>query len=95
VRSLGLTGYQDVTGTSFAAPFAAATSALLVARAQRRSTPIGSHVVRDLLVQSARPFGSPVTGCGAGALDAVAALRALDDWLDQTLPDPTEDVDDG
>jgi subtilisin family serine protease len=30
IRTLGLTGYQEVTGTSFAAPFAAATAALLV-----------------------------------------------------------------
>ena len=41
IRSLGLTGYQHVTGTSFAAPFVAAAAALLVAPRsadRRRST---------------------------------------------------------
>lgn len=96
IRSLALTGYQEVTGTSFAAPFVAATAALLVARAQRRATAIDSRIVRTLLAGSAAPFrGSSAAGCGAGVLDAAAALRALDRWLDQTLPDPTRDVDDG
>jgi subtilisin family serine protease len=96
VRSLALTDYQYATGTSFAAPFVAATAALLVARAQRRSTPINSERVRSLLVCSATPFTGPrVAGCGAGVLDAAAALQALDAWLDQTLPGATEDVEDG
>ena len=96
VRSLGLSGYQQVTGTSFAAPFVAATAALIVARARRRSTPIEPDVVRSLLMKSAAPFsGSPITGCGAGVLDAAAALRALDGWIDQTLPGAVEDIEDG
>jgi subtilisin family serine protease len=96
IRSLGLTGYQDVTGTSFAAPFAAATAALLVARAQGRSTPLDSETVCSLLASSAAPFTGPrISGCGAGVLDAAAALQELDAWLDRTLPSATEDVDDG
>jgi subtilisin family serine protease len=95
VRSLGLAGYQDVTGTSFAAPFVAATAALMVARAQRRSTPVDSRTIRRLLMTSAAPFSGPAApGCGAGILDAAAALRALDAWIDQTLPGTRGDVDD-
>jgi subtilisin family serine protease len=95
IRSLGLTGYQDVTGTSFAAPFVAATAALMVARGRRRSTPLSSQDVRNLLVRSAAAFpGAPPSGCGAGVLDAAAALRALDAWIDQTLPGTRGDVED-
>jgi len=96
IRTLGLTGYQEVTGTSFAAPFAAATAALLVARAERRSTPIDGSIVRHLLMKSAVPFpGVPVTGCGVGVLDAAAALQALDAWIDETIPDAAGLVEDG
>jgi subtilisin family serine protease len=96
IRSLGLEGYQQVTGTSFAAPFVAGAAALLVARAERRSTPIDAALVRELLVESATPFpGAPVAGCGAGVLNAAAALRALDTWIDRTLPDDAGLVEDG
>ncbi len=95
IRSLGLVGYQTVTGTSFAAPFVAATSALMVAHARGRSVAISSHDVRTLLVQSAAPFPGPsVTGCGAGVLDAAAALHALDAWIDRVLPGARGDVED-
>ena len=56
IRSLGLDGYQQVTGTSFAAPFVAGAAALLVARAERRSMPIDAWLVRKLLVEPAAPF---------------------------------------
>jgi subtilisin family serine protease len=96
IRSLGLEDYQQVTGTSFAAPFVAGAAALLVARAERRSTPIDSTLVRELLVRSATPFaGGPVSGCGAGVLNAAAALKALDAWIDRTLPDDANFVEDG
>jgi subtilisin family serine protease len=94
VRSTGLTGYQNVTGTSFAAPFVTAAAALLVARAARRSAALDSPTARHLLTRSAISFGSPaIRGCGTGVLDALAALRAVDAWLDDTLP--AEDIDDG
>ena len=80
-------GYQRATGTSFAAPFVAAAAALLVARAQSRSPPIDGALVRELLVESATPFsGGPVAGCGAGILNAAAALSALDAWIDRRFP---------
>jgi subtilisin family serine protease len=95
VRSLGLSGYQTVTGTSFAAPFVAATAALMVARAEARSAPLDGEQVRRLLATSAAPFpGPPVEGHGTGVLDAVAALRALDAWIDQALPGTRGDVED-
>ena len=96
IRSLGLDGYQQVTGTSFAAPFVAGAAALLVARAESRSTPIDAALVRELLVESATSFsGGPVAGCGAGVLNAAAELNALDAWIDRTLPDDTGRVEDG
>jgi subtilisin family serine protease len=91
VFTLGLEGYQYATGTSFAAPFGAATAALLAARARRRSVPLDGRRARDLIVESARPFPGPaVTGCGAGVLDAFAALQRLDEWIDRALPPESE-----
>jgi subtilisin family serine protease len=89
VLTLGLEGYQRATGTSFAAPFVAATAALLVARARRRSAPLDGAQVCRLLTDSAQPFAgaSAYPGCGAGVLDAAAALRTLDAQLDAALPD--------
>jgi subtilisin family serine protease len=96
VRTLGLSGYQQATGTSFAAPFVAGAAALLVARAQARSMPLGSFEARRLLMQSAAPFtGRPVEGCGAGVLDAYGALRALETYIDRSLEQGEAEVEDG
>lgn len=94
VRSLGLSDYQDWTGTSFAAPFVTATAALMVARGHRRSAALSSEIVRNLLCESASPFPVAVNGCGSGVLNAAAALRALDSWIDQTVPGTRGDVED-
>ena len=76
IHTLALDGYQYATGTSFAAPFVAATAALMVARAEQRSTPVDSVRIRHLLVESSAPFpGGFATGCGAGVLDACKALQ--------------------
>jgi len=86
ILTCGLHGYQQATGTSFAAPFAAAVCALLASRAQRRAWPLDSADARQILVESARPFASAgVTGCGGGVLDAMAALQALDARIDEQL----------
>lgn len=83
VASTGIGGYQLVTGTSFAAPFVAATAALIVSRALRRSCPVDAAIVRELLMGSARPFAPRRgAGSGAGVLDAHAALCALDRLID-------------
>jgi subtilisin family serine protease len=83
VVSAGLHGYQMVTGTSFAAPFVAATAALLESRARRRSAPLEAEDVRRLLRASAQPWRpGEGDGGGAGILDAQAALAALDRELD-------------
>jgi subtilisin family serine protease len=84
ILSAGLTGYQNVTGTSFAAPFVAAASALLVARGARRAMPVDGACALKLLIESCQPFGGrPPSGCGAGILDAAAALVALDAMIDR------------
>jgi subtilisin family serine protease len=78
-------GQARVTGTSFAAPFVTAAAALVVSRALRRAVPLTSPDVRRLLQASASPFaGSGSTdGCGAGVLDILATLQALDRSLDE------------
>jgi subtilisin family serine protease len=84
VVSAGLHGYQFVTGTSFAAPFVSATAALLVSRARRRSQALDAETTRRLLMESAQPWSSGQgTGLGAGVLDAHAALRRLDEFINR------------
>ena len=87
VLTTALTGYQFATGTSFAAPFVSATTALLVARAARRATPLNGAIAKDILMGSAQPFSEEVksVGCGAGILDAAAALQFLDKHIDQSI----------
>jgi subtilisin family serine protease len=83
IQLAALSGYAMGAGTSFAAPFVTAASALLLARALRQSTPLDSDGVRRILCRSARPFarGLGTRGCGAGILDIPAALRAVDDEI--------------
>jgi subtilisin family serine protease len=84
ILSTGLTGYQNVTGTSFAAPFVAAACALLVARGARRAMPVDGACALKLLADASQSFGArPAPGCGAGILDAAAALAALDAMIDR------------
>lgn len=95
IHTLGLKGYQKATGTSFAAPFVAAVAALMVARGQRRSMPLDAALVKNLLINSASPFaGAAPNGCGAGVLNAHAALRALDTYIDRAFPDSMQ-IEDG
>ncbi|MFA7553317.1 MAG: S8 family serine peptidase [Spongiibacteraceae bacterium] len=77
ILTTALQGYQYATGTSFAAPFVAASAALLVAYAARHAHVLDTTGVRAILTRSARPFAVPATGCGAGILDAAAALHTL------------------
>lgn len=97
VLTLGLSGYQRATGTSFAAPFVTAAAALLVARARRRSSSLDSAHVARILADTAQPFAGngSYSGCGAGVLDAAAALRELDAQIDRSFPDVSGHVDSG
>lgn len=80
IPSTAVGGYQLNTGTSFAAPLAAGVAALVAARSARYSEPVDGEEVRELLKRTARPFprGADADGCGAGILDARAALEALE-----------------
>jgi subtilisin family serine protease len=91
VATTALNGYQLATGTSFAAPFVTAAAALLVARAERRSFPISSGIIRALIHQTATPFSSRVPGCGSGVLNVYDALQALDKQIDTAPPGGAED----
>jgi len=82
VATAALDDYQLATGTSFAAPFAAAAAALLVSRAEGRSFPIDGAVVRQILCASTSPFTMPTAGCGTRILSAFAALQQLDRYID-------------
>ena len=91
VLTTSISGYQQATGTSFAAPFVAGAAALLVARSHRRARPIDAETVRDILMRTAQPFAAGAApGCGAGILDAAAALAALDQDIDRALGDQAE-----
>ena len=87
IWTCGLTGYSCVSGTSFAAPFVSAVCALMVAQAESRAWPLDAEIARDILTASARPFaaGADTGGCGAGVLDACAALTMLDRTIDAQL----------
>ncbi|HSU14302.1 S8 family peptidase [Longimicrobium sp.] len=80
IPSTAVGGYQLNTGTSFASPLVAGVAALVAARSARYSEPIGGEEVRELLKRTARPFprGADAAGCGAGILDARAAVEALE-----------------
>src|SRR5262249_48103696 len=104
VATCSLDGYQLATGTSFAAPFTAAAAALLVSRAQRRSYPLSSEDVRRILMDTATPWPSngtrgEIKGYGAGILNVVDALAALDREVDRSPPSDADpdapDVTDG
>lgn len=84
VLTTGVDGYQLASGTSFAAPFVAAAAGLLVAMSHRRARPIDAATVRRILIETAQPFTGSFDGCGAGVLDAAAALAALDTEIDRT-----------
>jgi subtilisin family serine protease len=87
IWTCGLEGYACVSGTSFAAPFVAAVCALMLAHAQSRAWPLDPQTAREILVESARPFARAqgVSGCGAGVLDAAAALTLLDQRIAAAL----------
>jgi subtilisin family serine protease len=76
-------GLQRANGTSFAAPFVSGACALLAARADARAWPLNGADARSLLMGSCRVHNRADTvGCGAGVLDVLAALRALDAAID-------------
>jgi subtilisin family serine protease len=85
VRAARLDGYAPVAGTSFAAPFVAAAAALLLARGARRSVPLPPAALRRILVDTvtAFPDGASARGCGAGILDVLAALAAVDRYAQE------------
>jgi len=83
IWSAGLNDYQQVTGTSFAAPFVAAVCTLMAAHARRRALPLRVSLVKEILIRSTRPFSTAgVEGFGAGVLDGLAALQLLSRSLD-------------
>jgi subtilisin family serine protease len=82
IASPSLDGYQLATGTSFAAPFVAATAGLMASRALARSHPLDGASVERLLRATAHPWPRGERGYGDGILDAAAALRALDREID-------------
>jgi subtilisin family serine protease len=85
-------GLQRASGTSFAAPFVTAACALLAARANARARPLDGPAARELLMANRRAHPRADTvGCGAGVLDAWAALRALETRMD----DEDSEDDDG
>lgn len=96
IRTAAVDGYQRATGTSFAAPFVAASAALLHSRAHRRSAALAPHTIKQLLIESARPHRSDTPeGNGAGILDVARALALLDQALDADPSTELGGADDG
>jgi len=83
IVSAGLKGYQENSGTSFAAPFVSGTAALMAARARQQGKKLDVAMVRRALIESAQaaadPHPNPETGYGL--LDSASALRYLDRML--------------
>lgn len=73
--------YAYYQGTSMATPHVAAVAALMLSA----NPALSPDQVESLLKSSARPFVASCAGCGAGMLDANAAVHAA---IGQT-PDPT------
>ncbi len=71
--------YAFYQGTSMAAPHAAGVAALLYAY-KPSTTPAE---VTQVLIDTARPFPATCNQCGAGIIDAHAALLAIDDGGNQ------------
>jgi subtilisin family serine protease len=96
IRTAAVDGYQRATGTSFAAPFAAASAGLLHSRAQRRSAALSPETVKQLLIESARPHRPDTpAGNGVGILDTARALALLDQALDADSSTELGGPDDG
>lgn len=69
--------YEFAVGTSFAAPFVAATASLMIAR----NPNLTSGRIQDIITGTTRLFGTATTcgvsgQCGAGLLDASLALQS-------------------
>jgi subtilisin family serine protease len=75
--------YQLATGTSFAAPFVAAASALLLSRAGKRSFRLDGAMAKEVLMASATPWMRNTHGYGAGILNVYEALQELDRRINQ------------
>lgn len=88
ILGAGLNGYQENTGTSFAAPFVTGACALLMARAARYGKPLDGDVARELLQRTAKSFprDADARGSGSGILDVPAALGALEAALARGEP---------
>lgn len=78
ILTAAVDGYQRATGTSFAAPFVAATAALMLACGARQAKPLSPAEVKALLVASSRPFAGAAPAMGAGILDCLAAVEAVE-----------------
>lgn len=86
VLTTSLGSYQNATGTSFAAPFVAATAALMATRAARLGVQLSCADAHAILTHSTRPFanGAQPLGYGSGILDAASALTSLDEMIVQS-----------
>jgi serine protease len=68
-------GYAHGAGTSQATAMVSATVALML----QRNPALTPDQIRQRLMRSAAPFARPCKGCGAGRLDAAAAVAAAGD----------------
>jgi len=80
IYGLARRGYRVNSGTSFASPFVSGVAALIISRARRAGIDADGNLVRQILIESARPPDGQGFNreTGYGLVDAFAALRAVD-----------------
>ncbi len=79
------TNYQQIQGTSFAAPHVSAVAGMML----NINPALTPAQVRAKLIASAKAFPASCVGCGSGLLDARAALVSVLATIAQTINFPT------
>lgn len=94
IPSVSLSGYKMNSGTSFAAPFVAASAALILSRALKYAVPLSPSTVKNILISTTESFPAEVDsqGCGTGILNLPAALQMIDKELRLHFNQQTTDV---
>lgn len=84
IWGLARRGYRVGSGTSFASPFVSGVAALMVGRARKHGHEVNGVLVKQILTETARPLARDGFSeeTGHGLVDALAALRRLDAWLE-------------
>ncbi len=88
--------YSGYVGTSMAVPHVVGVAAMMFGA----NTQLSVADVENTIIETVRPFSSPCTGCGAGLVDARAALESVMPVVEDVTPplpiiepNPDENID--